>query len=97
MAILKSLINTGVTRLLGKVYMEDLMVSGDASFSSVSASGNITAGDAFYSGINGLYINNKKAIFTNSATDNWLRINGNINFSSGVYFGNSVVRTDGEL
>lgn len=77
--------------------MEDLMVSGDASFSSVSASGNITAGGAFYSGINGLYINNKKAIFTDSATDNWLRINGNINFSSGVYFGNSVVRTDREL
>lgn len=75
--------------------MDELMVSGDTSFSSVSSTGNITAGGAFYSGFNGLYINNKKAIFTNSATDNWLRINGD--FSSGVYFGNSVVRIDGEL
>ena len=95
MAILNSLINNGVSRLLGKVYMDELMVSGDTSFSSVSSTGNITAGGAFYSGFNGLYINNKKAIFTNSATDNWLRINGD--FSSGVYFGNSVVRIDGEL
>jgi len=79
-----------------------LAVSGSSTFgaltaSSVTSTGNITASGAFYSGINGLYINNKQAIRTSSTTDTWLRINEGKPFSAGVFFGSSVVRTDGEL
>lgn len=41
-----------------------------------------------------IYLNSKKAF---TIYDSWLRINEDKGFSSGVYFGSSVVRTDGEL
>ena len=120
MAQLNSLIVTGASRFLGKIYCGDLNVSGTSAFaaisatsisstgtlsatgaatfsSTVTATGNIATSGAFYSGINGLYIYNKKAIFTSSTSDTWLRINDGKPFTSGVYFGTSLIRTDGEL
>ena len=41
-----------------------------------------------------IYLNSKEAFNVNDA---WLRINENKKFTSGVYFGTSVVRTDGEF
>ena len=41
-----------------------------------------------------IYMNSKKAFTINDA---WLRINEDKGFSSGVYFGTSTVRTDGEF
>lgn len=40
----------------------------------------------------GLSFDNKQAL---TGTDSWLRLNGNSQFTSGVYFGSSLVRTDG--
>lgn len=81
MASLNSLIVNGSARILGTLYANNLNVSGTTTFVNISASGNITAtgnvtaNGALYSGINGLYVNNKKVIYTNSTTDTWLRIN----------------------
>lgn len=41
-----------------------------------------------------IYMNSKKAF---TVSDGWLRINDGGGFSSGVYFGSSTVRTDGEF
>lgn len=41
-----------------------------------------------------IYLNSKEAFNVNDA---WLRINENAKFTSGVYFGSSTVRTDGEF
>ena len=43
---------------------------------------------------NYLYINNKKAF---QGTDGWLRINDGSAFSSGIYCGSGILRTDGNL
>lgn len=85
MAILSNLLVNGTSRLLGKLYCSDLDVSSD-----LSINGKLSIP------YTGLYIAGKKAIWSNSATDTWLRINYS-NFSSGVYFSGSVVRTDGEF
>ena len=77
--------------------MKDLVVSGNTTFDTITATGNITTNAAFYSSISGLYVNNKQAIFASTASDTWLRINANKAFTSGTYYGSSVVRTDGEL
>lgn len=98
MAILNSLINTGESRLLGKVYMNDLSIGDD-----LTVQGNIETQGTLNIGKNTaanalIYLNNKLAI---QGKDTWLRINEKINnaqpFSSGVYFGNSIVRTDGQF
>ena len=85
MAILSNLLVNGTSRLLGKLYCSDLDVSSD-----LSISGKLSIP------YTGLYINGKKAIWSDSTTDTWLRINGT-NFSSGIYLGSSRLRTDGEL
>lgn len=85
MAILSNLLVNGTSRLLGKLYCSDLDVSAD-----------LTIGGKLSIPYTGIYIAGKKAIWSDSATDTWLRINGT-NFSSGVYFGSSKLRTDGEL
>lgn len=98
MAILNSLINTGESRLLGKVYMNDLDISND-----LIIKGKIETEDYINIGKNTaanalIYLNNKLAI---QGKDAWLRINEKVNnaqpFSSGVYFGDSIVRTDGKF
>ena len=59
MAILNDLLVNGVSRFLQTVYMKDLVVSGNTTFDTITATGNITTNAAFYSSISGLYVNNK--------------------------------------
>lgn len=53
-----------------------------------------TGGTVTMPGIHYLVMNGKEAI---AAYDSWLRINEDATFSSGVYFGSNIVRTDGSL
>ena len=95
MAILKNLIVNGASRFLGKTYFQDVQIGGTASFESISASGDITAGGNLKSTTGNLYLKNILSI--RGGVDNWLRINDTSIFTGGVYFGSSVVRTDKSL
>ena len=96
-AILNNLIVNGSARILGKLYVNDIDVGGTASFDSISTTtltsiGTITAGTNLYANGGYLYLNNKLAL---NGSDSWLRINPGQAFTSGVYLGTSIVRTDG--
>lgn len=112
MAQLGNLLVTGSTRLLGKLFCEDINISdslvvktlnaNDITATSVTTSELTVNGDATTTGTlnvgnsatNGkLSLNNKIAIRDNGYS--WLGINDQIAFGSGVYFGKSMVRTDG--
>ena len=98
MAILNNLIVYGESRLLGKLYCNDINIGNDLTVAGTTYSegplhvGKNTAANAK------IFLNNKIAM---RGTDAWLRINdagtGETKFSSGVYFGSSLVRTDGSL
>lgn len=93
--IASNILCNSVSRFLGQAYFTDISVSGTASLASLSATGDITAGGNLYSTTGNLYLKNLLAI--NGQSDTWLRINANNAFTSGIYFGTSIVRTDGTL
>lgn len=85
MAQLNSLIVTGAARFLNKLYAKDLLVS-----DSFTTEGTIDVGHS--TPVNALiYLNGKEAF---DGHDSWLRINETKAFTSGVYFGSSLIRTD---
>lgn len=88
MAQLNSLIVTGPSRFLNKIYAKELQVSDSFVTEGTIDIGHSTAVNAV------IYLNNKRAI---KGTDSWLRINEDKAFSSGIYFGSGIVRTDGTL
>lgn len=87
MAQLGNLLVKGSSRFLNKAYFEDVYICGD-----VSTGGNldITANE----GKSILSLNGKKAL---EAYDTWLNINESKDFTSGIYCGTGVLRTDGEF
>ncbi len=96
MAILNSLLNMGESRLLGKVYLNDieigndvtvandLTVDGDIISNGTLSVGKSTAANAI------IYLNNKVAI---KGVDTWLKINDTKAFTSGIDTGTSLVKT----
>ena len=95
MAQLGNLLVKGSSRFLNKAYFEDISIAGTSFFNgNISTDGTLNIGANKASNAL-LYLNNKIAV---RAVDSWLRINDtSTNFTSGVYFGNSDVRTDKEF
>lgn len=93
MAILKQLLVHGSSRFLNTIYANDLNVGGTTSFADLAVTGitNLAAGNNISAS---LQINSKGALY---GYDAWLRINEQKQFTSGVYFGTNVVRTDGSF
>lgn len=89
----------------GTAGFTNLAVSGTSTLtgavtasSTITATGDITTSGALKASYNGLYINGKQVVFASSASaTDWLRINAATTKYNGVYFGSSVVRTDGSL
>lgn len=103
MAILKNLLVNGSARFLNTLYANDLTVSGTTTFADLSVTGNAAVGGTLNVG-NGnnantiIKLNGKQAIVGVYGTSyTWLRINDTNAFTSGVYFGSSIVRTDGSF
>lgn len=92
MAQLGNLLVKGSSRFLNKAYFEDISIAGTSFFSdNISTDGTLNIGVNKASNAL-LYLNKKIAI---RGVDSWLRINDtSTNFTSGVYFGSSDVRTD---
>lgn len=92
MAQLGNLLVKGSSRFLNKVYFEDISIAGTSFFSgNISTDGTLNIGANKASNAL-LYLNKKIAI---RGVDSWLGINDtSTNFTSGVYFGSSDVRTD---
>ena len=92
MAQLGNLLVIGSSRFLNKAYFEDISIAGTSFFSdNISTDGTLNIGANKASNAL-LYLNKKIAI---RGVDSWLRINDtSTNFTSGVYFGSSDVRTD---
>lgn len=92
MAQLGNLLVKGSSRFLNKAYFEDISIAGTSFFSdNISTDGTLNIGANKASNAL-LYLNKKIAI---RGVDSWLRINDtSTNFTSGVYFGSSDVRTD---
>ena len=88
MAILKDLIVSGSSRLLGKLYTNDIEIGGE-----INAEGGLHVGKNTAANAN-IYLNNKLAM---RGVDGYLRINDTSAFTSGVYFGSSAVWTKGNL
>lgn len=113
MAQLGNLLVTGSSRLLGKLFCNDISVGNSLSVKTLSAT-NFTATSITTSGltVNGnatttgtlnvgnsqanskISINGKMSI-RDYANNGWLGINDTGAWTSGVYFGSSVIRTDG--
>lgn len=95
MAQLGNLLVKGSSRFLNKAYFEDISIAGTSFFNgNISTDGTLNIGANKASNAL-LYLNNKIAV---RGVDSWLRINDtSTNFTSGVYFGNSDVRTDKEF
>lgn len=92
MAILNDLLVRGSSRLLNKLYCEDISASG-----TVKITGSLVTDCVLNIGITTasnaqILLNNKIAIKGN---DGWLRINDTSAFASGIYCGSGVFRTDG--
>ena len=92
MAQLGNLLVKGSSRFLNKACFEDISIAGTSFFSdNISTDGTLNIGANKASNAL-LYLNKKIAI---RGVDSWLRINDtSTNFTSGVYFGSSDVRTD---
>ena len=92
MAQLGNLLVKGSSRFLNKVYFEDISIAGTSFYSgNISTDGTLNIGANKASNAL-LYLNKKIAI---RGVDSWLGINDtSTNFTSGVYFGSSDVRTD---
>ncbi|RGF22411.1 hypothetical protein DW128_03215 [Firmicutes bacterium AM10-47] len=88
MAELNNLLVKGASRFLNKVYFNSDTVFNNISTEGILNVGANTASNAL------IYLNSKIAI---KGKDTWLRINEDKAFADGVYFGSSIVRTDGTL
>jgi len=113
LAQLGNLLVTGSSRLLGKLFCEDISVGNSLTVKTLSAtnftSTNITTsgltvnGNATTTGTlnvgnsqaNGKISINGKVSIRDYANNGWLGINDTGAWTSGVYFGSSVIRTDG--
>lgn len=113
MAQFGNLLVTGSSRLLGKLFCEDISVGNSLTVKTLSAtnftSTNITTsgltvnGNATTTGTlnvgnsqaNGKISINGKVSIRDYANNGWLGINDTGAWTSGVYFGSSVIRTDG--
>jgi predicted acyltransferase (DUF342 family) len=81
--------NTGQVQVTGGIAVSsNSWFGGDVILEGGIYIGNTTAADAI------LYLNNKVAL---KGIDKWLRVNDVGDFTSGVYFGSSVTRTDGQF
>ena len=76
------------------VHSSKAIYLGLADGTAFTANSAQSGGVLYLPGIRYLSINGKTAI---DANDSWLRINEGKAFSSGVYFGSNIVRTDGQL
>lgn len=113
MAQLGNLLVTGSSRLLGKLFCENISVGNSLSVKTLSAT-NFTATSITTSGLtvngnatttgtlnvgnsqaNGKISINGKVSIRDYANNGWLGINDTGAWTSGVYFGSSVIRTDG--
>ena len=97
MAILNSLLNMGESRLLGKVYLNDIDIGNDVTVANdltvgddITNNGTLSVGKSTAANAI-IYLNDKLAI---KGTDVWLRINETKAFTSGIYTGTSIVRSD---
>lgn len=112
MAQLGNLLVTGSSRLLGKLFCNDISVGNSLSVktlsatnftaTSITASGLTVNGNATTTGTlnvgnsqaNGKISINGKVSIRDYANNGWLGINDTGAWTSGVYFGSSVIRTD---
>lgn len=113
MAQLGNLLVTGSSRLLGKLFCEDISVGNSLTVKTLSAT-NFTATNITTSGLtvngnatttgtlnvgnsqaNGKISINGKVSIRDYVNNGWLGINDTGAWTSGVYFGSSVIRTDG--
>ena len=100
MAILQSLLVSGDSRLLNKLYVNEVDVGGN-----FKVNGTLTSEGVLYVGTSTaanaqIYLNNRLAL--DGSQTAWLRINTRTNdtsggFTSGIYCGSSILRTDGNL
>lgn len=107
MAQLGNLLVTGSSRLLGKLFCNDISVktlsATNFTATSITTSGLTVNGNATTTGTlnvgnsqaNGKISINGKVSIRDYANNGWLGINDTGAWTSGVYFGSSVIRTDG--
>ena len=113
MAQLGNLLVTGSSRLLGKLFCNDISVGNSLSVKTLNTT-DFTANSIITSGLtvngnttttgtlnvgnsqaNGKISINGKVSIRDYANNGWLGINDTGAWTSGVYFGSSVIRTDG--
>lgn len=107
MAQLGNLLVTGSSRLLGKLFCNDISVktlsatnftATNITTSGLTVNGNTTTTGTLNVGnsqANGKISINGKVSIRDYANNGWLGINDTGAWTSGVYFGSSVIRTDG--
>ena len=107
MAQLGNLLVTGSSRLLGKLFCNDISVktlsatnfmATNITTSGLTVNGNATTTGTLNVGnsqANGKISINGKVSIRDYANNGWLGINDTGAWTSGVYFGSSVIRTDG--
>lgn len=107
MAQLGNLLVTGSSRLLGKLFCNDISVktlsATNFTVTNITTSGLTVNGNATTTGTlnvgnsqaNGKISINGKVSIRDYANNGWLGINDTGAWTSGVYFGSSVIRTDG--
>lgn len=107
MAQLGNLLVTGSSRLLGKLFCNDISVktlsATNFTATNITTSGLTVNGNATTTGTlnvgnsqaNGKISINGKVSIRDYANNGWLGINDTLAWASGVYFGKTTVRTDG--
>ncbi len=107
MAQLGNLLVTGSSRLLGKLFCNDISVktlsATNFTATSITTSGLTVNGNTTTTGTlnvgnsqaNGKISINGKVSIRDYANNGWLGINDTLAWASGVYFGKTTVRTDG--
>lgn len=107
MAQLSNLLVTGSSRLLGKLFCNDISVktlsATNFTATNITTSGLIVNGNATTTGTlnvgnsqaNGKIFINGKVSIRDYANNGWLGINDTLAWTNGVYFGKTTVRTDG--
>lgn len=107
MAQLGNLLVTGSSRLLGKLFCNDISVktlsATNFTVTNITTSGLTVNGNATTTGTlnvgnsqaNGKISINGKVSIRDYANNGWLGINDTGAWTSGIYFGSSVIRTDG--
>lgn len=107
MAQLSNLLVTGSSRLLGKLFCNDISVktlsATNFTATNITTSGLTVNGNATTTGTlnvgnsqaNGKIFINGKVSIRDYANNGWLGINDTLAWASGVYFGRTTVRTDG--